>query len=881
MKNIEKNYDPSQFEERIYKKWEEDGYFKAKVDKNKQPYTIVMPPPNVTGQLHMGHALNNTLQDIIIRWKRMKGFEALWIPGTDHASIATEAKVVDKIKKEGKTKEELGREGFLKEAWAWTEIYGGTIKEQLRKLGVSCDWSRERFTLDDSLSDAVTEVFVKMYEEGLIYKGERILNYCPSCNTTISDAEVDHIDEHGKLWNIKYPIKDSDDTITIATTRPETMLGDLAVAVNPDDDRYKHLVGKTLILPLVEREIPIIADSYVDMEFGTGFVKITPSHDPNDFEIGKRHGLGQCVVIENDASISQGYGKYSGLDRYEARELIVKDLEDLGLLDKVEDLDHAVGHCTRCDTVIEPLVSEQWFVAMESLAKPALDAYKNGELEIIPERFGKIYINWLENIRDWNISRQLWWGHRLPVYYCQSCGKMIISRDMPDVCPDCGSSDFRQDQDTLDTWFSSALWPFSTLGWPEKSEDYDYFFPTNALITGYDIIFFWVIRMVFSSLHNTGKLPFKKVYLNGLVRDEKGRKMSKSLGNGVDPLEEIANYGADALRFSLVSGNSSGNDMRYTTKKVEANRNFANKLWNASRFILMNLEDGKEYKLNNEKLSLEDKWIISRINTLSKDVNRLLESFDMGIAASNLYEFIWFEFCDWYIEFVKNRLYSDDQDKKDQALAVLLYSLDKILKLLHPFMPFITEEIYSMLPSSDDMIILAQYPEYREEDDFEWEEDALSKVIEAITAIRNQRAELKVPNSRKSKLYIYSSDPKVCQVFEKLSYNLISLASISQVEIMDEDHNIDDSLSIIMKDYKMYLSLQGLIDYEKELERLTQEKTKVESEIKRAQAKLNNEKFVSKAPEKLVEEERKKLVKYEAMLEEIEAGIEETRAKLK
>lgn len=880
MKNIEKNYDPSKFEERIYKKWEEEGYFKAKVDKNKKPYTIVMPPPNVTGQLHMGHALNNTLQDIIIRWKRMKGFEALWIPGTDHASIATEAKVVDKIKKEGKTKEELGREGFLKEAWNWTEIYGGTIKEQLRKLGVSCDWSRERFTLDNSLSDAVTEVFVKMYEEGLIYKGERILNYCPSCNTTISDAEVDHIDENGKLWNIKYPIKDSDDTITIATTRPETMLGDLAVAVNPDDDRYKHLVGKTLILPLVEREIPIIADSYVDMEFGTGFVKITPSHDPNDFEIGKRHDLGQCVVIENDARISQGYGKYSGLDRYEAREMIVKDLDDLGLLDKIEDLDHAVGHCTRCDTVIEPLVSEQWFVAMESLAKPALDAYKNGELEIIPERFGKIYINWLENIRDWNISRQLWWGHRLPVYYCQSCGKMIISRDMPDVCPDCGSSDFRQDQDTLDTWFSSALWPFSTLGWPEKSEDYDYFFPTDALITGYDIIFFWVIRMVFSSLHNTGKLPFKKVYLNGLVRDEKGRKMSKSLGNGVDPLEEIANYGADALRFSLVSGNSSGNDMRYTTKKVEANRNFANKLWNASRFILMNLEDGKDYKLDSEKLSLEDKWIISRINTLSKDVNRLLESFDMGIASSNLYEFIWFEFCDWYIEFVKNRLYSDDQDKKDQALAVLLYSLDKILKLLHPFMPFITEEIYGMLPSSEDMIILAQYPEYSEDNDYKWEEDALTKVIEAITAIRNQRADLKVPNSKKSKLYIYSSDPEVRQVFDKLSYNLISLASISEVEIMHEDHNIDDSLSIIMKDYKMYLSLQGLIDYEKEIERLSQEKAKVESEIKRAQGKLNNEKFVSKAPEKLVEEERNKLEKYKGMLEEIEAGIEDNKAKL-
>lgn len=880
MKNLEKNYNPDLFEDRIYKKWEDEGYFIAKVNKNKKPFTIVMPPPNVTGQLHIGHAINNTLQDIIIRWKRMSGFEALWLPGTDHASISTEAKVVAKIKAEGKTKEELGREKFLEEAWEWTEIYGGTIKNQLRKLGVSCDWSRDSFTLDDKLSDAVLEVFVKMYHEGLIYKGERILNFCPSCDTTISDAEVEHTDEQGHLWHINYPIKDSDEFITIATTRPETMLGDLAVAVNPEDGRFKHLVGKTLVLPLVGREIPIIADSYVDMEFGSGFVKITPSHDPNDFEIGKRHNLGQCVVIENDASISQGYGKYSGLDRYAARKEIVKDLEELGLINKIEDHNHAVGHCERCHTIIEPLVSEQWFVAMEDLAKPAIEAYKSGELKIIPDRFGKIYLNWLENIRDWNISRNLWWGHRLPVYHCQTCGERIVEKEMPDVCPVCGSSSFKQEEGTLDTWFSSALWPFSTLGWPNKSEDFDYFFPTDALITGYDIIFFWVVRMVFSSLHNTGKLPFHTVYLNGIVRDELGRKMSKSLGNGVDPLEEIKKYGADALRFSLVTGNTPGNDTRYTAKKVEASRNFANKLWNASRFIFMNMEDNKEYKLNPEALEIEDKWIISRINTVAKDVNRLLESYEIGVAASNLYEFIWFEFCDWYIEFVKNRLYSDDESKKNIAMATLLYSLDNILRLLHPFMPFITEEIYGLLADKKEMIIVADYPQYSEEKSYEWEEESVSTIIDAITAIRNQRSELNVPNSKKSKLYVYSANENILDLFKKLSYNLESLASISELETMAEDRNIEDSAPIIMKGYKLYLSLQGLIDYEKELKRLEDEEKKVISEIGRAQGKLNNEKFVSKAPEKLVNEEKAKLEKYQAMLKELEQSIEEIKGKL-
>lgn len=880
MQNLDKNYNPASYEARIYKKWEEDGYFVAKVDKNKKPYSMVMPPPNVTGQLHMGHALNNTIQDILTRWKRMSGYSALWIPGTDHASISTEAKVVEKIISEGKSKEELGREGFLEEAWQWTELYGGTIKKQLRKLGVSCDWSRDSFTLDEKLSEAVVEVFVKMYEEGLIYKGERILNYCPSCDTTISDAEVEHEDEHGHLWHINYPIKDSNDYITIATTRPETMLGDLAVAVNPEDYRFKHLVGKTLVLPLVGREIPIIADSYVDMEFGSGFVKITPSHDPNDFEIGKRHDLGQCVVIENDASISEGYGKYSGLDRYVARKEIVKDLEELGLLNKVENHDHAVGHCERCGTIIEPLVSEQWFVAMKDLAKPALDAYNNGELEIIPDRFGKIYTNWLENIRDWNISRQLWWGHRLPVYYCDDCGEVIVSRTRPEKCSKCDSTNIRQDEDTLDTWFSSALWPFSTLGWPEKSEDFDYFFPTDVLITGYDIIFFWVIRMVFSSIHNTGKLPFTKVYLNGLVRDSQGRKMSKSLGNGIDPLVEIEKYGADALRFSLVSGNSPGNDMRYTDEKAQSVRNFANKLWNASRFIFMNLEEGKDYTFDRTKLEIEDKWIVSRINTVAKDVNRLLDSFEIGVAASNLYEFIWFEFCDWYIEFVKNRLYSDDQEAKDTAMMTLLYALDNILRLLHPFMPFITEEIYGLIPSTSEMIIVSDYPVFDEADEFRWEEESIATIVDSITAIRNQRAELKVPNSKKSKLYVYSSDKAILDLFEKLSYNLVSLASVSELETLTTDQNIDETMPIIMKGYKLYLSLQGLIDYQKELDRLTAEKEKVDSEIKRAEGKLNNEKFVSKAPQKLVDEEKTKLEKYKAMLEEIELSIKDVEKRL-
>lgn len=875
MKNLEKNYNPKSFEDRIYKEWENGGYFTAQVDKSKEPFTIVMPPPNVTGNLHMGHALVSTLQDIVIRWKRMSGYSTLWLPGTDHASIATEAKVVEKIRNEGHTKFELGREKFLEEAWDWTHKYGGNIKKQLRKIGVSADWSREAFTLDKNLSSAVEEVFVKMYNDGLIYRGERIVNYCPYCDTAISDAEVDHKDEKGNLWYFDYPLKNLDRKITIATTRPETMLGDLAVAVDPTDERYQDLIGEMVILPIVNREIPIISDDYVDKEYGTGVVKITPSHDPNDFEVGQRHDLGQCVVIEHDGTISDGYGEFSGLDRYEARKKIVAKMDELGLLGKIEELEHAVGHCSRCGTIIEPLVSKQWFVAMKELVKPALEAYTSGELKIIPERFGKIYVNWLENLRDWNISRQLWWGHRLPVYYTEN-GEIIVSKEQPDESV---YGKVTRDSDTLDTWFSSALWPFSTLGWPnENAEDYKYFFPTNTLITGYDIIFFWVIRMVFSSLYNTGKLPFNTVYLNGIVRDSQGRKMSKSLNNGIDPLDEIDKYGADAIRFNLVSGNSPGNDMRYIDDEVKDKRNFANKIWNASRFIFMNMEDEKEYKLDRGKLTIEDKWIISRINTLSKDIDRLLNRYEIGIVAVNLYEFIWFEFCDWYIEFVKTRLH-DEGEVKDNALAVLLYALENILKLLHPFMPYITEEIYSYLPNTKDLIIVADYPKYEELNHYEWEEKAVSKLIDAITSLRAQRLELNVPNKNKSKLYIFTESDETAGIFSKLSNNLISLANLSEVEIIREDKEIDNVAVTVKDDYKLYLSLDGLIDLKKELSRLENEKDKIIAELNRAKGKLSNEKFTQKAPKNLVDAEKEKVEKYTNMLNEVEKSIEDIKNK--
>lgn len=876
MKNLEKNYNPRSFEDRIYKEWEDGEYFKAEIDKSKEPFTIVMPPPNVTGTLHMGHALVSTIQDIVIRYKRMSGYSTLWLPGTDHASIATEAKVVEKLKSEGKTKEEIGREEFLKETWDWTHKYGGRINEQLRKLGVSADWSRSAFTLDENLSNAVEEVFIKMYNEKLIYRDKRIINWCPDQHTSLSDIEVDHVDTKGNLWYFKYPIKDEDRYITIATTRPETMLGDLAVAVDPTDERYIDLVGKMVILPIVGREIPIIADDYVDKEYGTGAVKITPSHDPNDFEVGKRHNLGQCIVMDKDAKIVEGYGELSGLDRFEARKKVVSILDEQGLLEKIEDIEHAVGHCMRCKAVIEPYLSDQWFVKMDILAKPALEAYNNGELKIIPERFGKIYVNWLENIRDWNISRQLWWGHRLPVYYTED-GQIIVSKEKPDEKL---YGKLTRDPDTLDTWFSSALWPFSTLGWPNTdSDDYKYFFPTNLLITGYDIIFFWVIRMIFSSLHNTGKLPFNTVYLNGIVRDKYGRKMSKSLDNGIDPLDEIEKYGADALRFNLVSGNSPGNDMRYIDDDLIDKRNFANKLWNASRFIFMNMEDGKEYKLNKDKLTIEDKWIISRINTLSKDIERLFKTYEIGIIAVNLYEFIWFEFCDWYIEFVKNRLHSENEEK-DYAIAVLLYSLDKILKLLHPYMPFITEEIYSYLPYSEEKIMVQKYPVYEKECDYSYEEKAINKLIDSITSIRSQKTELKVPAKKKSKLYIYAYNNETKQIFSNLTNSLKSLANLSEVEILDEELDLENVVTIIKEDYKLYLSLEGLIDYEAELKRLEEERKYVMSELKRAEGKLQNEKFTSRAPKHLVSQEIEKKEKYTQMLEEVERSIVDIKEKL-
>lgn len=880
MKNLDKNYNPKSFEDRIYKTWKDGQYFVAKIDKNKKPFTIVMPPPNVTGNLHLGHALNNTLQDILIRRKRMQGYSALWVPGTDHASISTEMKVVQKIESEGKTKAELGREEFLKEAWEWTYEYGGNIKNQLEKLGVSCDWSREAFTLDENLSNAVQEVFIKMYNDGLIYRGDRIVNWCVSCGTAVSDAEVVHKDESGHLWHIRYPFKNKEGYIVIATTRPETMLGDLAVAVNPNDERYEDIVGETLLLPLVNREIPIISDEYVEMEFGTGMVKITPSHDPNDFEVGARHNLGQCVVIDEKGYIPEGYGKYSGMERLEARKAIVADLEKLGLLDKIEDHEHSVGHCERCGTVIEPVISKQWFVKMENFAKEALEVYKNGELNLIPSRLGKVYENWLTGTRDWTISRQLWWGHRIPIYYCDDCGEIIVSKERPEKCT-CGSTNLRQDPDTLDTWFSSALWPFSTLGWPEKTPDLEYFFPTDVLVTGYDIIFFWVIRMVFSSLYNMEKVPFKDVYFTGLIRDSQGRKMSKSLNNGIDPLEVIDQYGADALRFTLVTGNSPGNDMRFYMERVEANRNFANKLWNATRFIFMNLDEDNIKNIDDLELENVDKWIISRANNLIKNVDENIDKYEIGLAADKIYDFVWNEFCDWYIELVKTRLYNSDLERSIKAQSTLIHVLDIILKLLHPFMPYITEEIYSIMPNKKDMLINETWPKYESSYEFRNEEEKIDIMINAIKSIRNARAELNIAPSKKAELIFSSKDKNSIDTLKELTEHFKTLGGASSVKFLEEDldENID-AISIVQNKFKIFIPLADLVDYSKELERLEKEAEKLKSEIKRASGKLSNEKFTSKAPEKVVQEERDKLVKYEGMLEEVNSSIEGIKAKL-
>lgn len=878
-KNLAKNYNPKDFEDRIYKEWQDKGLFKSKIDKTKKSFSIVMPPPNITGQLHMGHALDDTLQDILTRWKRMDGYEALWIPGTDHASIATEVKVVDKIKKEtGKSKYEIGREEFLEHAWAWKEEFGGKIVNQVKKLGASCDWDLERFTMDEGCNKAVTKFFVKLYEEGHIYRGNRIINWCPDCKTTLSDAEVEHEDQEGNFWHIKYPIKDSEEYLEIATTRPETLLGDSGVAVHPEDERYSHLVGKFAILPLVGRELPIVADEYVDKEFGTGAVKMTPAHDPNDFEVGQRHQLEEINVMNDDATMNDLAGKYAGMDRYECRKVLLADLEEAGYLIKVEKHDHAVGTCYRCHTTVEPRLSLQWFVKMDELAKPAIDILKKGELKFVPDKFDKTYLQWLENIRDWCVSRQLWWGHQIPAYYCQDCDEIIVAEEAPHECPKCKSSNIKQDEDVLDTWFSSGLWPFETMGWPDQTDMLDYYYPTSVLVTGYDIIFFWVVRMAFSAMFCMNEKPFEHVLIHGLVRDSEGRKMSKSLGNGIDPLEIIDQYGADALRFTLTTGNSPGNDMRFYMERVEFARNFNNKLWNASRFVFMNLED--ESLLDNltresveEKLTLADKWIISRANRLVKEVNYNMDQFDLGIGLQKAYDFTWSEYCDWYIEIVKPRLYGDDREAKRAALYTLTYVLEKILKLLHPFIPFITEEIYSYLPTVEGYIITAEYPHYKEADDMLAEEEKMNLIMDGIRNVRNVRAEMNVPPSKKVKIIIVPTDDKRPAMEDGKEY-FKSLASASEVEIQDNKDGIpEDAVSVVIDGVELFIPLDELVDFEKEKERLNKERDKALAEIKRVEGKLNNPGFVNKAPAKLVEEEKAKKEKFEEILHTIEERL--------
>ncbi|MBN2883266.1 MAG: valine--tRNA ligase, partial [Clostridia bacterium] len=844
------------------------------------PFTIVIPPPNITGQLHMGHALNNTLQDVIIRTKRMQGYSTLWLPGTDHASIATEAKIVEAMKEEGISKADIGREGFLERAWEWNEKYGSRIIEQLKKLGSSCDWDRLRFTMDDGLSKAVSAVFVKLYDKGLIYKGERIINWCPVCNTSISDAEVEYCEKEGHLWHIKYPIKDSKEFVSVATTRPETMLGDTAIAVNPADERYMHLVGKTVILPLMNREIPIVADEYVEMDFGTGMVKVTPAHDPNDFEIGERHNLQIIKVISDDATMGEAAGKFAGLDRYEARKQIIRELEELGLLIKTERHIHNVGSCYRCDTVIEPLVSLQWFVRMESLAKPAVDAVADGDIKFIPDRFIKTYLNWMENIKDWCISRQLWWGHRIPAYYCNDCGEIIVSVEKPEKCTKCKSTALKQDEDTLDTWFSSALWPFSTLGWPDDTPELNYFYPTSVLITGYDIIFFWVARMIFSGLEYMGEKPFEHVMFTGLVRDELGRKMSKSLGNGIDPLDVIETYGTDALRYGVMVGNATGNDLRLSEQKLQAGRNFANKIWNAARFVLMNFDDEPDFsKISNENFTDADKWILSRLNSTVREVTANLEKYEIGIALSKVYEFIWEEFCDWYIELVKPRLYDRDSEGRLEAQYVLNKVLCDSMKLLHPFMPFVTEEIYQSLINNDESIMISKWPEYSDEMNYPEEEEALKFIMEAIRGIRNARAEMNVPPSRKARLIFVSSDEKARNIAVDSTAYFMKLANVSDVEVWQKEVNIPKgAVSVVMDRAALFMPLKDLLDIEKEMKRLGDEAENLANEIARADGKLKNEKFISKAPAELVESEKEKLEKYSSMLRETKHRIDELKS---
>ena len=895
MKELEKTYNPSAIEEKLYQKWLDNKYFHADAERGKRegkkPFTIVMPPPNITGQLHMGHALDNTMQDILIRYKRMQGYEALWQPGTDHAAIATEVKVIDKLKSEGVDKHDLGRDKFLEACWDWKKVYGTRIINQLHKLGSSADWDRERFTMDEGCSRAVQEVFIKLHEKGYIYKGSRIINWCPVCQTSISDAEVEHEEQNGFFWHINYPIVGEEDRfVEIATTRPETLLGDTAVAVNPDDDRYKDLVGKMLKLPLTDREIPVVADAYVDKEFGTGCVKITPAHDPNDFEVGRRHNLPEICIMHDDATINCPGSKYDGMDRYEARKAMVEDLKELGLLVKVVPHSHNVGIHDRCKTTVEPMVKQQWFVRMEEMAKPAIEALKSGELKFVPESFGKTYMHWLEGIRDWCISRQLWWGHRIPAYYCDDCGEIVVAKEMPEKCPKCGCTHFKQDEDTLDTWFSSALWPFSTLGWPDKTKELDYFYPTDVLVTGYDIIFFWVIRMVFSGIEQTGKCPFNTVLIHGLVRDSQGRKMSKSLGNGIDPLEVIDKYGADALRMTLITGNAPGNDMRFYWERVENSRNFANKVWNASRFIMMNIEKASAERMaeydrayakdadaslaENAPLTLADKWILSRVNTLAKDVTENLDKFELGIALQKVYDFIWEEFCDWYIEMVKPRLWNDEDTTKASALWTLKKVLIQSLKLLHPYMPFITEEIFCNLQEEESSIMISAWPEYSEKLNFASEEQAVETIKEAVRAIRNVRTSMNVPPSKKAKVFVVSDRQDVLDIFEHSKSFFATLAYASEVALQADKTGIgEDAVSAVIPSASIYMPFAELVDVEKETERLEKEKTRLEGELKRVNGMLSNEKFISKAPEAKIAEEKAKLEKYTQMMKQVEEHL--------
>ena len=880
-KELAKTYAPGEIEDRLYRKWEENKYFHAEPDRSKKPFTIVMPPPNITGQLHMGHALDNTMQDILIRYKRMQGYNALWQPGTDHASISTEVKVIESLKEQGIDKKDLGREGFLEKVWEWREEYGGRIIRQLKKMGSSADWDRERFTMDEGCSKAVQHVFIKLYEKGLIYRGSRIINWCPVCKTSISDAEVEHEEQDGFFWHINYPVKGEEGRfVEIATTRPETLLGDTAVAVNPEDERYQDIIGKTLILPLVGREIPVVADSYVDKEFGTGCVKITPAHDPNDFEVGKRHNLPEINVLNDDATINANGGKYEGMDRYEARDLMVKELEEQGLLVKVVPHSHNVGTHDRCGTTIEPMIKQQWFVKMDELIKPAVEAVKSGEITLLPERMDKTYFNWTDNIRDWCISRQLWWGHRIPAYYCADCGEFVVAGENPGKCPKCGCTHMTQDEDTLDTWFSSALWPFSTLGWPEKTEDLDYFYPNDVLVTGYDIIFFWVIRMIFSGYEHMGKAPFHTVLFHGLVRDSQGRKMSKSLGNGIDPLEVIDKYGADALRLTLITGNAPGNDMRFYWERVESARNFANKVWNASRFIMLNIDEGVLEKPSMAELEMEDKWILSKVNTLAHDVTENMDKFELGIAVQKVYDFIWDEFCDWYIEIAKTRTFKKEENPQSAKVAMwtLKTVLIQALKLLHPYMPFITEEIFCTLQDEEPTIMLSEWPQYKEEWNFPEAERAVEHVKDLVKGVRNTRTAMDVPPSRKAKIFIVTEDSGLRQTFEDMKHAYSLLASASEIQVQADKSGIgEDAVSVVIPGAAVYLPLEDLVDLEKEKERLLKEKERLSKELSRSRGMLSNEKFLSRAPEAKVQEEKDKLAKYEQMMAQVEERLEQMK----